>query len=188
VAGKNARSESGGSFVVVAFLNDRGRSTVPEQRQSGGFHGLFVEARLRFAVDRLVNQCSGGGGGIAPEGASDSFPFRVRGPPSLSEGVGTRTIGERVPRAACLNRRTRRQRALVALIEDLMPSPVDREAERALRGRVVPAPTPVFRTRAWLAFQRMIDPLSPPGTLRRSVNSASGRAPRRVSPSRLISD
>jgi hypothetical protein len=35
-------------------------------------------------------------------------------------------------------------------------------AERA----AVPRPTPQFRRRAWLAFQRALDPLAPPKPLR----------------------
>jgi hypothetical protein len=41
---------------------------------------------------------------------------------------------------------------------------VEREVERA-RDRV-PHPTPYFRRRAWLEFQRALDPLAPPKPLR----------------------
>ncbi len=43
--------------------------------------------------------------------------------------------------------------------------PLERELERA-QGRT-PQPSPQFRRRAWLAFQRVLDPLGPPRPLRR---------------------
>jgi hypothetical protein len=41
----------------------------------------------------------------------------------------------------------------------------EREMERS-RGSL-PRPTPQFRRRAWLLFQRALDPLAPPRPLRR---------------------
>jgi hypothetical protein len=41
---------------------------------------------------------------------------------------------------------------------------LEREAQRA-RGRM-PRPSPQFRRRSWIEFQRAIDPLAPPKSVR----------------------
>ena len=49
---------------------------------------------------------------------------------------------------------------------------MEREVERT-RDRV-PRPSPYFRRRAWLAFQRALDPLAPPKPLRGRRQVISG--------------
>jgi hypothetical protein len=48
---------------------------------------------------------------------------------------------------------------------NLEPSKGQKQQEQERRD-VVPAPTASFRRRAWLQFQRAIDPLAPPKPLR----------------------
>jgi hypothetical protein len=40
------------------------------------------------------------------------------------------------------------------------------DSARARVGKTLPQPTPEFRRRAWLAFQRALNPLAPPRPLR----------------------